>query len=458
MGFSMNASLPEPTIPQRLFNLAMPVVGLNVLSVLSLAVDTAMCGRLLDAEDALTALGFASQIMFLLLVGMMGLVVGAVAFVARAHGAGHVDRINHIVHQSTILTYIVSFIVAVVGNLAAGTIMTWLGAEDDIRDLGVQYLRPLLTFCVFYYLNMLYAALLRGAGNTRLAFFVALVGNALNIVLNYGLILGHYGLPSLGVVGAAWGTVIAQAFSVVLIIWFLGKDYVSGVRASVRWTKIDRPLAKELFRVGWPAAMDMVILNVAFLSIVGMLGRIAQISVAAHGIGLRIQSLAFVPGLGVAQATGAMVGNALGSGSISEAKQVVRAGVVLSSSIMSAIGLLIIVGAEPIIAVFDVPPGTELARYSVMWMTILGCGMPFVGIHIVLTGMLRGAGATNTSLLINVVGTVALQVPLSWFLGFVVGWGAFGVWVAAPISFVFRMLLGIIAYRRGRWARLGTTV
>ena len=84
--------------------------------------------------------------------------------------------------------------------------------------------------------------------------------------------------------------------------------------------------------------------------------------------------------------------------------------------------------------------------------------MPFVGIHIVLTGMLRGAGATNTSLLINVVGTVALQVPLSWFLGFVVGWGAFGVWVAAPISFVFRMLLGIIAYRRGRWARLGTTV
>jgi len=72
--------------------------------------------------------------------------------------------------------------------------------------------------------------------------------------------------------------------------------------------------------------------------------------------------------------------------------------------------------------------------------------------------MLRGAGATNTSLMINIVGTVVIQVPLSWFLGFVVGWGAFGIWVALPISFVVRMFLGILAYRRGRWAQVGSTI
>jgi Na+-driven multidrug efflux pump len=57
-----------------------------------------------------------------------------------------------------------------------------------------------------------------------------------------------------------------------------------------------------------------------------------------------------------------------------------------------------------------------------------------------------------------VVGTVIIQVPLSWFLGFVVGWGAFGIWVALPISFVVRMVLGIFAYRRGRWAQVGATI
>ncbi|MGB5810145.1 MAG: MATE family efflux transporter, partial [Polyangiales bacterium] len=144
-----------------------------------------------------------------------------------------------------------------------------------------------------------------------------------------------------------------------------------------------------------------------------------------------------------------------GANDVPQAREVVRAGVILSTVIMTVIGLAIIVGAEPIIGVFDVSPDTELGQYSILWMRVLGFGMPVVGVHIALIGMLRGAGATNTSLAINVVGTVVIQVPLSWFLGFVVGWGAFGIWVALPISFVVRMFLGVWAYRRGRWARAG---
>ena len=125
---------------------------------------------------------------------------------------------------------------------------------------------------------------------------------------------------------------------------------------------------------------------------------------------------------------------------------------------MSAIGLSIIVGAEPIIAIFDVDAETALGRYSMLWVRVLGWGMPVVGVHIALIGMLRGAGATNTSLRINIVGTILVQVPLSWFLGFVVGWGAFGIWVALPISFVVRAFLGVLAYRRGDWARAGATI
>lgn len=448
----------DRTIFRRLFDLAMPIVGLNLLSVLTLAVDTAMCGRLVDAEEALTALGFASQLIFLLMVAMLGLTVGTVAFIARAWGARETERINHVLQQSILLTYLVSIGVAIVGNLGAGIAMEWLGADATVRDLGVGYLRPLFGLTVFFYLNMLFAAALRAVGNTMLPFVIALVSNLLNIVLNYGFILGGFGFPALGVRGAAWGTVISQAVAALLMVLILERDAVPGMRARLRLAPLDRPLARDLFRVGVPAALDMVILNVAFLSIVGMLARVAQVAVAAHGIGLRVQSLAFVPGLGVSQAIGAMVGNALGAGSVAEAREVVRGGVALSTLIMSAIGLAIIIGAEPILAIFDVDPGTELGRYSMLWMQVLGWGMPVVGVHIALIGMLRGAGATNTSLVINIIGTIVIQVPLSWLLGFVVGWGAFGIWVALPISFVVRMALGIVAYRRGAWARAGATI
>ncbi len=448
----------DRAIFRRLFDLAMPIVGLNVMSVITLAVDTAMCGRLVDAEDALTALGFASQLMFLLMVAILGLTVGTVAFVARAWGAQETERVNHVLHQSIQLTYLVSIIVAVLGNAGAGVAMEWLGADEAVRDLGVSYLRPLFGLSVFLYLNMLFAAALRAVGNTMLPFMVALVSNLLNIVLNYGLILGRLGLPAMGVRGAAWGTVVSQAVAVLLMVLILERDMVPGVRARLGFARIDHPLAKDLFRIGAPAALDMLVLNVAFLSIVGMLARVDQVTVAAHGIGLRIQSLAFVPGLGVSQAIGAMVGNALGAIRVAEARQVVRSGVIMSTAIMSVIGLAIIVGAEPVIGIFDVDPNTELGRYSVLWMRILGWGMPIVGIHVAIMGTLRGSGATNTSLVINIIGTLIVQVPLSWFLGFVVDWGALGIWLALPISFFVRMCLGVVAYRTGRWAQVGSAI
>lgn len=440
------------SIARRLFDLALPVIGLNVLSVLALAVDTAMCGRLAYAEHALNALGFATQVVFLLMVAMMGLVVGTVAFVSRAHGKGDEADVNHILRQSTQLTVLVSLGVALVGNLFADDVLRLLGASDDVMALALDYLRPNLSFTVFYYLNMLYAAVLRGVGNTRLPFVVALGSNALNVLFNYALILGNLGMPELGVGGAAIGTVASQACGTVALVVMLRRGAVPGIALRLLPAKMDGTLAMALARVGAPAALDMVILNAGFASIVGMLGRIDDVAVAAHGIGLRIQALAFVPGLSISQATGAMVGNALGAADLEQARAVVRASVRLCVVVMSAIAVMLLLGAPQLVNVFDIPPETHLSELSVMWMRLLGFGMPIVGIHIAFMGTLRGAGATQTSLRINIVGT-SLQIPLSWALGFPLGLGAFGVWIAFPISFALKALLGFLAYRSGKWAQ-----
>ena len=447
------------SIPRRLFDLAMPVVGLNVLGVLSLAVDTAMCGRLPEADRALAAIGFAGQIVFLLLVGMMGLTVGCVALVARAHGGRDQPRVEHILLQSIQLTVLVSVLVAGVGLLSAETLLAWQGATEATRALSLDYLRPLLIFVVFFNLNLLYAGVLRGVGHSMLPFVVALAYNALNVVLNYALIFGHWGMPAMGVAGAAWGTVLSQAVGAVATTWLLARSVVPGVTLRLRPAPLDRPLARLLFRIGFPAALDMVIVNLAFFTVVGMLARIAEIAVAAHTVGLRVQSLAFVPGLGVAQATGAMVGQALGAGRVDEARAVTRASLALACAIMTVLGLVIVLGAEWIIAVvFHVDAGTPLSTYALTWMRLLGLSMPVMGLHIALIGALRGAGATNTSLAINVLGTLAFQVPLSYVLGFTLGWGPFGIWLAmAPLSFVVKLVLGLLAYREGSWAKVGLT-
>ena len=438
-----------------LARLAIPVIGLNLLTVLTLAVDTAMVGRLPDAELALAALGFAGQVAFLLLVAMIGVTVGTVAMVARAHGAGDSARVNHVLAQSSQLTVLLGIAVAIVANLLARPILTALGASPEVTDTALSYLRPLMAGTVFPYLVLLYAAVLRGVGNTRLPFFVALGQNAINIVLNYGLILGNLGMPGLGVTGAAVASVASQAIGASILAWILASGRLGALRLTLRPRRIDRSVASELGKVGAPAALDLVIVNASFLAIVGMLGRISEAAVAAHGVGLRVQGLAFVPALGVSQATAALVGQALGANDVEGAKRTLRASVLLSMTISSAIAAVLIAFAYQVVGIFDVPSGTELESFAVMWIYLLGFGMPITGIFMGFVGLLMGAGRTGTNLRINAAVTFTFQIPASVILGFVLGLGALGIWMAFPLAFAAKLALALAAYRSGRWAVTG---
>jgi Na+-driven multidrug efflux pump len=198
-------------------------------------------------------------------------------------------------------------------------------------------------------------------------------------------------------------------------------------------------------------------LNAGFLTALGMLGRIDEVTVAAHGLGLRVQSLAFVPGLAIAQATSALVGQALGAGNVERARKIAISSIILCTAIMTALAILITGAAHPLIHIFDVTTD-PLESYSVLWMYILGIAMIPAGTNMAFIGLLQGSGATRISLKINFWSTLAMQVPLAWLLGFVFHLGALGVWLSFPIAFVGKAALGYAAYKRGKWAVTGVRI
>ena len=448
----------QSSVTRKLLALSAPIIGINTLNVLMLAVDSALCGRLPNSKDALAALGFATQIVFLLMVAMLGLIVGTVALVARAHGGGDHSRVDHVVQQSTMLTAIVGVVIGVVGAIAAKPIMYLMGASGTVADLGTSYLQPLMLGTPFWYLTLVYTGILRGLGNSRIPFVCAVVANIINAGLNYGLVLGNFGLPSMGVTGSAIGTVAAQFVNLVILVVLLRRGAVKGLTISLRPAPIDKKLARELFKVGWPAALDMLVINAGFLTALSMLGRIDQVTVAAHGLGLRVQAHAFVPGLSICQATGALVGQALGAGDVPRAKRVVRSSLVLCLAIMSVLAIIIMLFAAPMMRIFDVQPGSSLEMYGVQWMELLGWAMFPSAIHLSFVGLLQGAGATMTSLKINIWTTVFIQIPLSYIFGFTLEMGAWGVWLAFPIVIVTKAALALVAYRSEKWAVTGVRI
>lgn len=423
-----------------------------------LAVDSALCGRMPESEQALAALGFALQVVFLLMVAMLGLLVGTVALVARAYGGGDTTRLEHLLVQATQLTVLVGIAVGVAGAIAARHILLLLGASPEVAALGADYLRPLMLGTPFFYLSLLYAGILRGVGNTKLPFLCALGANVVNAILNYGLILGNLGMPALGVTGSAIGTVVAQFLNAVALVVLLRRGAIPNLRLPLKLSKIDRGLAVDLYRIGWPAALDMLVLNAGFLTAVAMLGRISQVTVAAHGLGIRVQSLAFVPGFGIGQATAAMIGQALGAGNAERARAIARASIALCVAFMTVIAVVVLFAAHPLVYIFDVQPGTPLERESVEWMYILALAMPPAAVNMAMIGMLQGAGATRTSLRINIWSTIAIQIPLAIILGFGFGLDETGIWLSFPLAFVAKSTLNYISYRQGKWAVTGVRI
>jgi putative MATE family efflux protein len=440
-----------------LFALAAPMIGLNLLTVSMYFFDAALCGRLPQGDSAVSAVGDGLQVVFLLMVAMLGLLVGTVALVSRAFGAGEHARVQHVLVQSTQLTLIVGVFIGLAGAALAEPIMIALGASDTVRELGVAYLRPLMLGTPMFYLGLLYAGVFRGVGNTRVPFVCALVANVVNAVLNYALVLGHFGAPALGVTGSAIGTDIAQTINAVMLVWLLRRGVVPNLHLPLVRKPVDRRLAGDLLRIGWPAALDMLVLNLGFMAAIAMLGRIDPATVTAHNIGMRVQSIAFVPGLGLAQATGAMVGQSLGAGDAARATRVVLAAIGLCTVIMIVLAIPIVVAAPQLVRVVLEHPDRLVEVFAVDWMQILGLTMLPTAAALAFMGMFQGSGSTLKSLAINLCTTLAVQIPLAWLFGFVFDLGADGVWWSFPLAGAIKALWGYIVFRRGKWAVTGLT-
>ncbi|MFP4433094.1 MAG: MATE family efflux transporter [Planctomycetota bacterium] len=304
-----------------------------------------------------------------------------------------------------------------------------------------------------------------GLHRPRVVLAASLVGNALNVALNYVLIFGKLGLPAMGLEGAALGTVLAWGVQLMIL---LAVFFAPSIHARYRTRRPNASWSqcRAILRVGWPAgvqlANDIFSWGVAIMVLVGQFGLADR---AATTILMRYLGLSFMPAVGVGIATTALVGRAIGAGDPDLAKRRAREAVALAACWMGVCGLVFWLARGPLIALFlrEVPPvgysPDQLAALQEQILTIGGRILLLAAVFqiadavgIVYTGALRGAGDT--------VWPMVATMITSWVV--VVGggvtivsawpeWGAAGPWIAAT-AYVF-ILGALVAWRfeSGAW-------
>jgi putative MATE family efflux protein len=404
------------------------------------------------------------SLMFALMSAAMAISVGTTALVARFIGEKTPQEAERATQQSLLLAFLVAVVVAALMWMARGPLLSAMGLQAGPRQLAIGYLNWVLLGLPSLFTMLILNGAFRGMGDTVRPLWVSLGANLVHAGGNWLLIFGNLGFPRMGLPGGALALVISQAVAVGLYVFFLRRSPLRGALRRRGW-RLDPGWSWRIARIGLPASAQQLIRVGSMLVFQGMLARTSASSaaVAALGVGLVSESIAFMPGFGYAIAASAFVGQNLGARQVRRAHNGAWSATWQAVLIMTVMGAVFWTFAEPFARLFvhterptleQRAQIEETVRLTVAYLRIAAWSEPFLALGMVLTGALQGAGETVSPTALTVFTMVAIRLPLAWLLMNVFGLGAVGGWYAIAGSTLVQGLLTVLVFRRGRWRHI----
>ncbi|MCC7265371.1 MAG: MATE family efflux transporter [Candidatus Latescibacteria bacterium] len=426
--------------------LALPATAELLLNMVVDMVNTYLVGHL--GAASLAGVGLASQWVMTAMVLFSAVGTGATALIARMVGAREWPSANRVLGQAVAISFVIGLGAAAALWLAAEPALALLGAEEEAIAQGVPYLRLVSSVFMFSALMFIGNACLRGAGDTRTPLLVMTVVNLINLGLSWPLVNGLWGLPRLGVEGAAIGALSGRLAGGLLVMALLlkGRD---GLILKARGWSFDPGLSWRMLRIGLPAALEQFVFRMGMLAFVRTVSALGTASYAAHQVALSAESISFMPGFGFAVAATTLVGQGLGAQDPRRAEQDGFAAFYLAAALMSVMGVGFILFAPQLMGVFTEDP--QIIELGTTPLRLIGLAQPFLAAMMVFGGGLRGAGETTAPLLINGLGVWVVRVPAALFFTRVLPWGLTGAWIAMALDLTSRGLLLLYRFRSGKW-------
>jgi putative MATE family efflux protein len=427
----------QRTTRRAVLALALPIVGSDLLQRGVNVVDALLVGRLGAAE--LAAVGLSQLLLMFVMALVYGLGVGATVMVAFHTGATDTGR-RVLAARTVLLTgAAATLVLGAAGILFSSSVARFMGAEGRLLDLTLQYLHiTWYLFAAYVYLHLM-SAVFQGVGDTRTPLKAMVWVNVLHVLVAVPLIFGLWGCPRLGVGGAALASGVSEGVGAVWLFWQAARRGLFGARRS-GWSPQE---LHRMLRVGLPAMGERLIthgMQVVYARIVIHFGVAAY---AAHQVGLNIESLSFLPGLGFAKAATALVGQRLGAQDTDGARRCARQANLLGLGIMSLWGAAFVLFPHAWVTFFTSDPA--VLAYSVPLMTVMGILQPPLAVAMVISGALRGAGETHVVLAAAILGGWCVRLPLAYAAGITGGLGITAVWTTMLLDWVVRS--GIVSWR-----------
>lgn len=444
----MNRSSDEGEL-RPMLRLAVPVVLAELGWFAMSIVDTVMVGPLGPA--AIGAVGTGSILFMTLMVFGFGTLLALDTFVAQSFGAGRIDECHRWLFAGLQLAAVLAVVLMSVAGVGVWLLPAF-GFHEDLLPALQAYVDVLIWSAPPLFAYVVFRRYLQAMNLVRPIMVALVAANIMNALANWVLVYGHWGFPALGVRGAAWATVVSRvalAASLFGVVVYQERERPSGLHdVPFAW---DPDRMWRLFRLGWPAAVQITLEVGVFAAASALAGRIAPLAAAANQVVLNIAGAVFMIPFGLSSAAAVRVGQAVGRRDPAGMRRAGWMAVSLSCGVMTLSAVLFYTMPEQLIRIYTRDPDVIAVGVTVLF--ICAVFQLFDGLQTVTTGALRGLGDTRTPMVANLIGHWVIGLPAGYLLCFQRGWGVAGLWTGLSIGLILigSMLLWVWSWRSRRF-------
>ena len=445
--FTADQSETTSSLRRQLAMLSVPIFIETLLIMMLGAVDTFMLSRYSD--ESVAAVGVVNQIVMLAFLVFEVINLGTSVICSQYIGAGLNKRIPSVVMVALLTNLLLGLAVSGVLYFGDEMILRAMGLNEVLLPYGTAYMRIVGAFAFFQALSMTLSAALRADNLAIYPMAVTFIVNIVNIFGNYTLIFGKFGMPALGVEGAAISTATCRGIAMLLLFIVVRRTIVKRIPWNV-FVKFPWRELKNLLRVGLPSAGEQVSYSSSQMVItyfINMLG-VEALATRTYCVNLIMFAYLFCISiaLGGAICIGHLVGHGRTRGAFLLGKLVMRLSIIITASL----SLLLAIAGPWVMPLLSINPEIISLGCTILWIDVLlEFGRPT---NIFATNALRAAGDVNYPFYVGVVVMWSVAVVAAYFAGIVFGLGLVGMWLAFACDENIRGVVFIRRWYSMKWA------
>ena len=437
-------------LSRQLTALAGPIFVETLLVMMLGAVDTFMLSRYSD--NSVAAVGVVNQLMNLVFLLFEVISLGTSILCSQYIGAGQRDKVIQVVGTSLLFNFLFGIVVSIALLFLAEDLLMLMGLRPDLMTDGQPYMQIVGGFAFLQALSLSLSASLRSADKAKYPMYVAMVVNVLNIIGNYTLIFGKFGMPALGVEGAAISTSFCRFVSVIILFVILFKKHIPSFPKEL-FTPFPWVELKNLLKIGIPSAGEHMSYSLSQIVITYFINIISNQALATRSYVTNIVMFTFIFALSIAQGGAILIGHLVGMKKIQAAytigKRIMRMGATMSVSL----ALLTALFGKQILSLLTSDPWIIATGASILWVEVLlehGRALNFFGVN-----ALRSAGDIYFPVNVGIIVMWTVQVIGSYVLGINMGWGLVAMWAVFALDENIRGLIFVHRWNSFKWVGKG---